>query len=134
MKHTERVQRKPMVTAIDLELVHSYRDQQRYESRFKNTTVEPVINDKNWPLTLENIKEYVASQYGGTGDNLDYVVGAETAVKPEAEHPAEEYDTVDQEMTARAPHSGQYFVNDRRTVWDHIQHMRQSFLLCLYEA
>jgi hypothetical protein len=33
LKHMERVQRKPMmVTDIDLELVHIYRDQQRYEA------------------------------------------------------------------------------------------------------
>jgi hypothetical protein len=37
---------------------------------------------------------------------LDYVVLPEIAVKPEAEYPAENYETVDQEMTARAPHTG----------------------------
>jgi hypothetical protein len=39
-------------------------------------------------------------------------------VKPEAEDPAEGYETVDQDMTARAPHMGLSFVNDRRKVWD----------------
>jgi hypothetical protein len=39
-------------------------------------------------------------------------------VKPEEEDPPENYDTVDQEMTARAPHTGLPFVNDRRKVWD----------------
>jgi hypothetical protein len=37
IKHMERVQRKPMVTAIDLELVRSYRAKQRYEASFKKT-------------------------------------------------------------------------------------------------
>jgi hypothetical protein len=60
----------------------------------------------------------VASQYGSTGATLDYIVWAETVVKPETEDHVEDYDTVDQEMTARAPHSGQDFVNDRRKVWD----------------
>jgi hypothetical protein len=49
---------------------------------------------------------------------LDYVVHTEIAVKPEAEDPAENYETVDQEMTARAPHTGRSFVNDRRKDWD----------------
>jgi hypothetical protein len=40
------------------------------------------------------------------------------AVKPEYEDPAEGYDTVDQEMTTRAPHTGRSFVDDRRKVWD----------------
>jgi hypothetical protein len=51
----ERVQRNPMLTDIDLELVRNYRDQQRYEASFKNTAEEPDDND--WPRTLENVKE-----------------------------------------------------------------------------
>jgi hypothetical protein len=117
-KHMERVQRKPVVTDIDLELVCSYRDQQRYEASFKKIVVEPVINDKYWHRTLENIKEYLASRYGGTGATLDYIVRTETTVKPEAEDQVEDYDKVDREMTARTPHSGRAFVNDRRKVCD----------------
>jgi hypothetical protein len=49
---------------------------------------------------------------------LDYFVRAEIAVKPEAEDPPDNYETVDQEMTARAPHTGRPFVNDRCKVWD----------------
>jgi hypothetical protein len=65
-----------------------------------------VINDKDWTRTLETIREYLASQYGGTGDTLDYLVRPDIAVKPEAEDPADGYDTDDKEMTARAPHTG----------------------------
>jgi hypothetical protein len=118
LKHMERVQRKPTPNAIKLVLVCSYRDQQRHEVGFKKTTEEPEINDKDWPRTLEKIREYLASQYGVTGATLDYVVRAEIDVKPEAEDPPENYETVDQEMTARAPHTGRPFVSDRRKVWD----------------
>jgi hypothetical protein len=48
---------------------------------------------------------------------LDYVVRPDIAIKPEAEDPAENYETADQEMTARAPHTGRSFVDDRRKVW-----------------
>jgi hypothetical protein len=48
---------------------------------------------------------------------LDYVVRPDIAVKPEAEDPADGYETVDQEMTVRAPHTGRSFVDDRRKVW-----------------
>jgi hypothetical protein len=118
LKHMERVQRKPVPNAINLVLVHSYRDQQHHEVGFKKTAEDPEINDKYWQRTLEKIREYLASQYGVTGATLDYVVRAEIAVKPEAEDPPENYETVDQEMTARAPHTGRPFVNDRRKVWD----------------
>jgi hypothetical protein len=118
LKHMERVQRKPIPNAINLVLVRSYRDQQRHEVGFKKTDEEPEINDKYWTRTLEKIREYLASQYDVTGATLDYVVRGKIAVKPEAEDPAENYETVDQEMTARAPHTGRPFVNDRRKVWD----------------
>jgi hypothetical protein len=118
LKHMERVQRQPVDNAINLVLVCSYRDQQRHEVGFKKTVEEPVINDKDWPRTLETIRDYLASQYGVTGATLDYVVRPYIEVKPEAEDPAENYETVDQDMTVRAPHTGRSFVNDRRKVWD----------------
>jgi hypothetical protein len=118
LKHMERVHRQPVVNAINLVLVCSYCDQQRHEVDFKKTAEEPEINDKDWTRTLEKIKEYLASQYGVTGATLDYVVRAEIVVKPEAEDPAENYETVDQEMKARAPRTGRSFVDDRRKVWD----------------
>jgi hypothetical protein len=49
---------------------------------------------------------------------LDYVVRPDIEFKPEAEDPDENYETVDQEMTARAPHTGRSFVNDRHKVLD----------------
>jgi hypothetical protein len=82
-----------------------------------------VINDKDWPRNLETIKEYLDSQYGGNGDTLDYVVRTGIEVKPEAEDPAEGLKKVDQEMTARSPHTGQSFVNERRNVWEIISNM-----------
>jgi hypothetical protein len=96
LKYIERVQRQPIANAINLFLVHSYRDQQCNVVGFKKTAEEPEINDKDWSSTLEKIKEYLASQYGVTGATLDYAVRPDIAVKPEAEDPAENYETVDQ--------------------------------------
>jgi hypothetical protein len=48
---------------------------------------------------------------------LDYVVHPDIEVNPEAEESAEGYETVDQEMTAIAPHAGRSFVNDMHKVW-----------------
>jgi hypothetical protein len=74
----ERFQRKPVVNTINLVLVRSYRNQQRHEVSFKKTANDPVINDKDWPRTLETINEY----------------------------PVDGYNMMDQEMTARATHTG----------------------------
>jgi hypothetical protein len=118
LKHMERVQRKPVANSINLTLVRSYREQQRHGVSFKKTAEEPVINYKDCTIKLETIKEYISSQYGGTGATLDFGVRLDIAVKPESEDPAEGYDTVDQEMTARAPHTGQSFLDDMRKVWE----------------
>ena len=118
LMHLQRVQRTPVIVDITLELVRGYREQQKFEKDFKVTAVEPVIDDKNWPRTLENIKEYLASQYGQTGATLDYVIRQTVAVEPEDQDPADLYETVDQEMSARAPHTGRAFTNDKRKVWD----------------
>jgi 3-deoxy-D-arabino-heptulosonate 7-phosphate (DAHP) synthase len=82
-KHTEIVQRQHVANAINLVLVRSYRDKQRHEVGFKKTAEEPVINDKDWPRTLETIREYLSSQYGVAGATLDYVVRPDIEVKPE---------------------------------------------------
>jgi hypothetical protein len=87
LKHMERVQRKPVPSTINLELVRSYRDQQRHEVGFKKTAEVPEINEKDWPRTLEKIREYLASQYCVTGETLDYVVRSEIAVIPEEKDP-----------------------------------------------
>jgi hypothetical protein len=87
LKHMERVHSEPIPSAINLVLVCSYRDQQRHEVGSKKTPEEPDINEKDWPSTLEKIREYIASQYGVTGATLDYVVRAEIDVKPEEEDP-----------------------------------------------
>jgi hypothetical protein len=49
---------------------------------------------------------------------LDYVVRPDISVKPEAEDPSDWYDTVDHDMTARAPHMGRSIVDDRHKVSD----------------
>jgi hypothetical protein len=96
LKHMERLQHQPVANEINLVLVRSYHNQQRHEVGFKKTAEEPVTNDKDWPSTLETIRDYLASKYGVTGDTLDYVVRPDIEVKPEAEDPAENYETVDQ--------------------------------------
>jgi hypothetical protein len=102
----ERVQSEPATNVINLVLVRSYRYKQWHEVSFNQTAEDSVIDDKDWPRSLETIKEYLTSEYRGTGSTLDYVVRPDIEVKPEAEDPPEGYETVDQAMTARAPHTG----------------------------
>jgi hypothetical protein len=103
LKHIERVQRVPTAASITLEVVRGYREQQGYEDSFKKTTVEPEINEKDWPRNMESIREYLAAQYGAKWSTLDYVIRKEVEVKPHASDPLDNYDTVYLEMTAGTP-------------------------------
>jgi hypothetical protein len=123
LKHKERVQRVPTAAFITLEVVRGYREQHRYEDSFKKTAVEPESNDKDWPRTMESVQEYLAAYYGAKGSTLDYVIRQEVEVKPHASDPSDNYDTVDIEMTARAPHTGRTFQDDKRKVWDILSNM-----------
>jgi hypothetical protein len=118
LKHMERVQRVPTAASIMLEVVRGYREQQRYEEKFKKTAVEPEINDKYWPRTMESIREYLIAQYGAKGSTLDYVIRQEVEVRPHASDPSENYDTVDLEMT-----TGRTFQDDKHKVWDILSNM-----------
>jgi hypothetical protein len=119
----ERVQQVPTAASITLEVVCGYREKQRNEEKFKKAAVEPDINDKNWPRTMESIRQYLAAQYGAKGSTLDYVIRQEVEVKPHASDPSENYDIVDLEMTARAPNTGRTFQDDKQKVWDILSNM-----------
>jgi hypothetical protein len=88
LKHTERVHRVPTEDSITLEVVRGYREQHRYEEKFNKTAVKPEINDKDWPHTMESVREYLAAQYGAKGFTLDYVIRQEVEVKPHASDPS----------------------------------------------
>jgi hypothetical protein len=88
LKHMERVQCVHIAASITLEVVRGYCEQQQYEEKFKKTVVEPEINDKDWPQTMESIWEYLAAQYGEKGSTLDYVIRQEVEVRPHASDPS----------------------------------------------
>jgi hypothetical protein len=51
------------------------------------------------------------------------VIRPEVEVKPHASDPSDSYDTVDLEMTDRAPHTGRTFQDEKRKVWDILSNM-----------
>jgi hypothetical protein len=109
LRHCTRTPHTPNVALLDLDRVRGFHDQRKWEENFKKTTVEPVINDKDWPRALENIREFLVSILGDTRVPLAYVIQADHIVPLYATDPADTYLTVDQDMTYRAPYSGTIF-------------------------
>jgi hypothetical protein len=105
-------------------MVRSFKDHQRCELDYKKNEVEPVISDKDWIRTLENIREYLATTLGVKGSPLVYVASTDVAVPEAAEGHAEGYLMLEQDIIHRAPHSGPAFRNDRCTAWNVMSKIR----------
>jgi hypothetical protein len=98
LKHQEIVSREHNVRDITLTVVCVYHDQQKWEEEFKKTVVEPVINDKDWLRTLENIWDYLASILSVNGVHLAYVTRTEITVPDAYDDPEHGHLTAEQEM------------------------------------
>jgi hypothetical protein len=101
------------------------RSNKKYEENFKVTAEQPVINKKDWPRTMEAIREFFGSVLGETGVPLAYVV-RENVEMPPGTDPSEGYITVAEEMIARAPHGNHTYANDSMEVWSYMANITQA--------
>jgi hypothetical protein len=100
---------------VALTVVRSLRPTKEYKENFKITAEQPVINEKDWPRTMEEIHELFGSVLGETGVHLAYVV-CENVEIPPGTYPSEGYITFADDMIARAPHGSQAYENDSMEV------------------
>jgi hypothetical protein len=82
------------------------------------TATQPVINDKDWPKTLEYLSEYFMANLGEQGNPLSYAIHPQVDVPPEAGGPSTVYGMVDLDMIARGPHTGCAYQIETRKVWE----------------
>ena len=90
--------------------------------------VEMEFNHKtNWPTTIEAMEEHLKSVLGEEGVPLAYVIRPSVDVDAEANDPATNYTTHQEELTARAPHTmivagvtrgTAVFNSDNEAVWE----------------
>jgi hypothetical protein len=71
-----------------------------------------VINDQDWPQTLDNIHEFLVFTLDVTGAHLDYVIRVDSNMHYKANNPADAYLMVDPEITYRVRHSGTVFISN----------------------
>jgi hypothetical protein len=89
------------------------------------TAEQPLINEKDWPRTMEAIREFFDSVLGGTGVPLAYVVCENVEIPPSI-YLSEGYITVVEEMIARAPHENQAYVNEYMDVWTYMANITRA--------
>jgi hypothetical protein len=125
LRHQERISRTVVYADVTLDGVRALRDLKQYEKDHVDPTAEPTIDTKDWSATMEGIEEWLRGHLGVNKVPLSYVVRREKDVVASADDPSANYDTVIDEMIARAPIEtavpGTFvasFIEDRRKTWD----------------
>jgi hypothetical protein len=124
-RHQARISRIVAPASVALTVVRPLRSTKEYEEKFKVTAEQMVINEKDWPRTLEAIHEFFGSVLGETGVPLAYVVCENVDIPPGTE-PSEGYITVAEEMIARATHGNQAYANDSMEVWSYMANITRA--------
>jgi hypothetical protein len=114
-----------------LSSTHSLRSTKDYEEKFKVTSEQPVINEKDWPRTMEAIHEFFGSVLGETGVPLAYVVRKNVEIPPSTDS-SEGYIKVSEEMIACTPHENQAYANESMEVWSYMVNITRSHDFCTY--
>jgi hypothetical protein len=103
LHHQARISRTVAPASVALPVVRSLRSTKECEENFKVIAEKLVINKKDWPRTMEEIREFFGSFLGENGVLLAYVVSENVEIPPGTD-PSEGYITVAEEMIAHAPH------------------------------
>jgi hypothetical protein len=117
LKHQRRISRIPVIGKMTVVLVRQWHDQSVFEDDYELTMTQPIIDENDWPKTMEEISEFLVANHGEQGNPLSYVIHPNAAVPTEADDPSVGYETVDIEMIARIPHSGSAYKLDNCKVW-----------------
>jgi hypothetical protein len=67
LHHQARISRIVSPASIALTVVRRLRSTKEYEENFKVTAEQPIINEKDWPRTMEAIRELFGSVLGELG-------------------------------------------------------------------
>ena len=103
IKHQDRVSRVVRPGDIDLAGIRRLVKQRDTEEGHTDPDIPPKISIKDWPATMEAVEEYLRQFRGQNGVPLNYVVRKDLKPIRAADDPAINYDTLDEEMIARAP-------------------------------
>jgi len=110
-------------------LQHLKRDEEREVTKRE----PPKLSKGDWGSMLEAIEEHLHSACRTTMIPLAYVVRISQAEPPESNDPSTNYDTIEDEMIARAPiveimrgMEVLQFMMDKKAVWDTVADICQN--------
>jgi hypothetical protein len=135
VRHHARISRATNIGGMNPTSIRRLRELKiKEESRDRDTASPPTIDPKNWPKTMDALQDYFSSVLGETKAPLAYVIRDVAAVPPEANDPAANYDTPENEMIARMPHQDTAvppqnlptYIHDRSKVWQAISEVTKD--------
>jgi hypothetical protein len=125
LSHQARISRIVALTSVSLKIVRLLRSTKEYEETFKVTAEQPVINEKEWPRTMEAIRKFFGSVLWETGVPLAYVVRENVEI-PTGTDSSEGYIGVVEKMITRAPHGNQAYANDSLELWSYMANITRA--------
>jgi hypothetical protein len=103
--HHNRISRTTNIGAMNPTSIRRLRElKTKEEARVSEAPPPPTIDNKDWPKTMDSLRDYFTSVLGETKAPLAYVIRENEAVPPEADDLATNYDKPENEMIARMPH------------------------------
>ena len=117
IRQQEKVTRDVTPADIVMDVFRSICEVRDTNRAYVAPTVFPVINDKDWPKTIETLTEFLDSFLGDTKIPLGYVF-RKTVAFPEGDNPRPAYPTIAAEMICRATHGSTVYRSDNQKFWD----------------
>jgi hypothetical protein len=125
LRHQAWISRIVLPASIVLTVVRRLCSTKEYEENFKVTVEQPIINEKDWPRTMEVVREFFGSFLVESGVPLAYVVRENVEIPPGTD-PSEGCITVAEEMISHAPHGNQAYENDSMEVWSYMANITRA--------
>ena len=102
LKHKIRNRIVAVPTDITFDSVRILREIKESKKEHKDPLVSPVIDTKNWPKTMESLKEYLRVDILVKGVPISYVVRSKEAVAASPDESATSFLSDGDEMVARS--------------------------------
>lgn len=137
LRYKARSSRVVTAAEIDAVTVRRYRDHKDWEEDHEDPDA-PELTFKDWPKTIDAIREFLRECLGTTKIPLAYVIRESQVVPDSASDPPETYSTKQDELIARAPiftldaagnATDKYtdaYLADRAIVWDKLSSLTRD--------
>jgi hypothetical protein len=119
LRHQDHCSRTAQAAEITLLLIRPMTELINHEKAHDNPDEPSKYDDqKKMVAFLEIFQNYVTQYHGETHIPLSYLIRTAVLPEPEQTDPSTNYNSVEEEMINRAPHTGPTYTADNRKLWE----------------